>query len=106
MKVARFDPTGALIIVDAQIWGHGGREKRLLSLAIDTGSSETVIVPEIVDELGYSPRDGEAVTTVRGAVGKEHGYTLRLARFASLASPCRTSASTSSISPPAGASTG
>ncbi len=84
MKVARFDPTGALIIVDAQIWGHGGREKRLLSLAIDTGSSETVIVPEIVDELGYSPRDGEAVTTVRGAVGKEHGYTLRLARFASL----------------------
>jgi hypothetical protein len=41
-------------------------------------------MPEVVDDLGYSPRDGEAITTVRGAIGKEHGYTLRVAHFASL----------------------
>lgn len=84
MKVARFDPSNDLIVVDAQLWGPGGREKRTLALAVDTGSSETVIMPEIIDELGYSPRDGEAITTVRAAVGKEQGYTLCVARFASL----------------------
>jgi len=81
VKVTRFDPTGDLIIVIGYLWGPGGREKRPLSLAIDTGSAETVITPDVVDELGYSPRDGEAITTVRAAIGKEHGYTLRAARF-------------------------
>ncbi|KAB2908995.1 MAG: hypothetical protein F9K40_04070 [Kofleriaceae bacterium] len=84
MKVARFDPSRELIVVDAQVWGPGGREKRTLALALDTASSETVIMPEIIDELGYSPRDGEQITSVRAAIGKEQGYTLRVARFASL----------------------
>lgn len=84
MKVTRFDPTRDLIIVDARLWGPGERGRTPVSLAIDTGSSETVISPEIVDELGYSPRDGEAITTVRAAIGKEHGYTIRVARFSAL----------------------
>jgi predicted aspartyl protease len=84
VKVTRFDPTSDLLIVDAQIWGPGGRGRTPLSLAIDTGSSETVVAPEIVDDLGYSPRDGEAITTVRAAIGKEQGYTLRVARFSAL----------------------
>jgi predicted aspartyl protease len=70
--------------VDARIWGPGGRGRTPLSLAIDTGSSETVVAPDIVDDLGYSPRDGEAITTVRAAIGKEHGYTLRVSRFSAL----------------------
>jgi predicted aspartyl protease len=84
VKVTRFDPTSDLLIVDARIWGPGGRGRTPLSLAIDTGSSETVIAPDIVDDLGYSPRDGESITTVRAAIGKEHGYTLRVARFSAL----------------------
>ena len=82
MKVTRFDPTLDLIIVDARLWGR--RSDASVALAIDTGSSETVISPDIVDDLGYSPRDGEAITTVRAAIGKEHGYTLRVARFSAL----------------------
>lgn len=82
MKITRFDPTGDLIIVEARLWGPVGDTP--LSLAIDTGSSETVLSPDIVDDLGYSPRDGGAMTTVRAAVGKEHGYTLRVAKFAAL----------------------
>lgn len=84
MKVARFDPAHDLIVVDAQLWGPGGTEKRTLALALDTGSSETVIMPEVIDELGYSPRAGEAITTVRAAIGKEQGYILRVVRFAAL----------------------
>jgi predicted aspartyl protease len=82
VKVTRFDPTRDLIIVDASLWGR--RSDTSLTLAIDTGSSETVISPDIVDDLGYSPRDGEAITTVRAAIGKEHGYTMRVARFSAL----------------------
>jgi len=37
-----------------------------------------------VDELGYSPAEGEAITSVRSAIGKESGYTLRVKRFESL----------------------
>lgn len=82
MKVTRFDPTRDLIVVDARLWGR--QSDTSLTLAIDTGSSETVISPEVVDDLGYSPRDGESITTVRAAIGKEHGYTMRVARFSAL----------------------
>jgi len=41
-------------------------------------------MPSIVDDLGYSPRDGERVTTVRSAIGAEQGYTLRVKRFSAL----------------------
>ena len=82
MKVTRFDPTRDLIIVDARLWGP--QSDTPLILAIDTGSAETVISPDIVDDLGYSPRDGENITTVRAAIGKEHGYTMRVARFSAL----------------------
>lgn len=84
MKVTRFDAAGDLLIVGAHVWGPGGRGQDRLRLAIDTGSSETLIKPDVVDELGYSPRHGEAITSVRAALGKEHGYTLRVSRFRSL----------------------
>jgi predicted aspartyl protease len=52
-----------------------------VSLAVDTGSAHTVIAEGIIDDLGYSPRQGEAIATVRTAVGKEQGYLLRVSRF-------------------------
>lgn len=55
-----------------------------VALALDTGSTETVINPWVVDALGYTVRDGEQVTRVRSAIGDEQGYTLRVARFAAL----------------------
>src|SRR5207237_10889050 len=54
VKVRRFDPTDDLIIIKARLYGPRGH--RPLSLAFDTAASETHIVPEIIDDLGYSPR--------------------------------------------------
>ena len=48
---------------------------------MDTGATETILVPDVVDELGYSPRQGEAITVMRSAVGHEPGYLIRVERF-------------------------
>lgn len=86
MKVTRFDPGDNLIIVTTRIWGpHTDKQ---VALALDTAASETHIVPEILDELGYSPRQGEAVTIVRSAIGSEQGYLTRVARFSALGFTC------------------
>jgi hypothetical protein len=82
VKVRRFDPADDLIIVRARVFGPHG--SRLLSLAFDTAASETHIVPEVIDDLGYSPLQGVAITSVRSAIGKETGYRLRVQRFESL----------------------
>jgi predicted aspartyl protease len=82
MKVTRFSRKRDLIVVDARIWSP--RDDQWLSLAVDTASSDTVVTPDLVDLLGYSPRDGEYATTVRSALGKEAGWTLRVKRFSAL----------------------
>ena len=84
MKVTRFDPAGELIIVGARIWGPHGRPAPL-RLVVDTGAAETMIVPEVLDELGFSARThGERITVIRSAVSSEQGYLIRVARFACL----------------------
>ena len=80
--VTRFERERDLIIVKASIWGPGGMTSA--SLALDTGSAHTEIAASIIDDLGYSPRHGEAITTVRTAVGKEQGYVLRISQFRTL----------------------
>jgi len=82
MKVTRFDRKRDLIVVRARVWSP--RSRTPLWLAVDTGSSDTVVTPEVVDLFGYSPRDGENVMTVRSAIGKEQGWTLRVERFSAL----------------------
>lgn len=51
---------------------------------LDTGAAETIVVPEVLDELDYSPRDGEQITVMRSAVGREEGYIIRVAGFSCL----------------------
>lgn len=82
MKVTRFDPSDSLIIVEAWLWGPRGKAK--LDLALDTAATHTHIVPDIVDELGYSPRLGEQITSVQSAIGREPGYLMRVSRFKAL----------------------
>lgn len=48
----RLDPDDDLIIVKARVFGRHG--DRLLNLALDTAASHTHILPDIIDELGYS----------------------------------------------------
>jgi hypothetical protein len=82
VKVTRFDPEEALIIIPALVWG--AHRRRELRMALDTGAGETIILPEILDQLGYNPRHGEAITKVRSAVAEEPGYLLRVVRFRAL----------------------
>lgn len=51
VKVARFDPGAELIIVPA---GFGGvrDECPQLNMVLDTGSEETVVIPEVLEGLG------------------------------------------------------
>jgi hypothetical protein len=52
MKVTRFSRKRDLIVVDARMWSS--RHDRWVSLAVDTASSDTVVTPDLVEELGYS----------------------------------------------------
>jgi hypothetical protein len=87
VKVTRFDPAAPLIIVGARIEGPLG--SATLRLALDTGSEHTLIVPEALDELGYSPLQGEAITVIRSAIGREPGYLIRVARLVCLGHEAR-----------------
>ena len=82
MKVTSFAPLGDLIIVQAMVWGPRGHAD--LRLALDTGSAHTLILPEIMDELGFNPRNGVAITGVYSAIGKEQGYLMKVPRFTAL----------------------
>jgi len=84
MKVTRFDPGLELIFVNGTIWSQGGAAQRRVRLIVDTGAAETIVIPEVLDELSYSPRDGEQITVMRSAVGREQGYMTRVARFSCL----------------------
>ena len=82
MKVTRFDRNDSLIIVHAVVWGPRGR--RGLSLALDTAATQTHVIPEVLDEIGYGPRDGDRVTSITSAIGQEPGYMLRVAKLSAL----------------------
>lgn len=82
MKVTRFDPSADLIVVTARVWGPRG--DKLVSLALDTAATQTHLIPDILDDLGYSPRQGEQITVVRSAIGDESGYMTRVSRFHAL----------------------
>jgi predicted aspartyl protease len=83
VTVTLFDRDLDLIIVGATLWGPSG-ERAELKLALDTGSSETLLMPEVTDALGYSARQGDQLTVIRSAIGSERGYMLRVVRFAAL----------------------
>lgn len=77
-----FELDSELIIVNATISGpRGSAVKRLV---LDTGAAATTLIPEVLDEIGYSPRDGFQRSTVHSAIGQEHGYWLRVAELSVL----------------------
>ena len=71
-------------MVDASVAHARGDDVRRLRLVFDTGAAETIIIPEVLDELGYSPLDAEAITVIRSAVGSESGYLIRVSKFGCL----------------------
>ncbi len=82
MRHETFFEAGKLIVVEASIVGpRGTTTARML---LDTGAAMTTVSPELLDLVGYSPRDGARRTRVHSAVGEEHGYALQLAAFTAL----------------------
>ena len=71
-----------LIIVEARIDGPRGSTTR--QLVFDTGAEATTLTPEVVEEVGYSPRDGHKPSKVHSAIGEEEGYWLHVAEFSAL----------------------
>ena len=80
--VTQFDACQDLVYIEGTI---ASATKQLeVRLVLDTGASRTLIVPDVIEKLGYSARDAETRTSITSAVGREHGYLLRVARFATL----------------------
>lgn len=82
MVTVPFDPTLNLILVDVEL--QGPRDVTRCLFALDTACSITLLRPEVLDIIGYSARDGEDSTTITSAIGREPGYTLRVATFEAL----------------------
>jgi len=82
VKITAFEPFRDAILVKAHVWGPLRDVE--LDLVLDTGSAQTLILPHIMDELGFNPRDGIVITGVYSAVGKEQGYLIKVPRFSAL----------------------
>ncbi|MBI5543645.1 MAG: retropepsin-like domain-containing protein [Deltaproteobacteria bacterium] len=54
------------------------------NLALDTACAETLVIPEALEALGYSAREGDSLTAVTTALGREPGYRLRVSSFKAL----------------------
>ena len=72
-----------IIIVWARLDGPNGSRDR--QLALDTGAAMTLVLPEVLDRLGYSARDGDTITSISTANAvPEQGYRLRVRHFQAL----------------------
>ena len=83
MTISNFRRHRGMIVVSARL--EGPRGTRDLNLTVDTGATKTLVIPDVMDDVGYSARDGEAFTIIRTAnAAPEPGYTLRVRRFSTL----------------------
>ena len=82
MKTTPFDATQNLVIVEARVVGPRGDAR--VDLVLDTGASRTILVPDVVDRLGYRVRDSHGLSAVSSPLGRELGYRLRVRKFAAL----------------------
>jgi clan AA aspartic protease (TIGR02281 family) len=71
-----------LIIVEAKVVGPANATKA--RLVLDTGAAATTLVPELIEDIGYTRRNGFKKAKVHTAVGEEKGYWLRVAEFSVL----------------------
>jgi hypothetical protein len=74
-----FDPTVSWIAVEGR--ARGPRGVTPVRLLVDTGASITTLTPHVLDVIGYSPRDGSRISSIRSAVSEEAGYIIRIAEF-------------------------
>lgn len=83
MKLTRpFQFLGELILVEVKL--RGPRSESVRNLVLDTGAAATTLIPEVIEDLGYSARDGTKLSRVHSAIGEEHGYFLNVAEISAL----------------------
>ena len=76
MRIIHFDRSQEIPIVDAFI--RGANETSKLRLVFDTGAGLTQIDAEIMEELGYTPRDGIDRYHIQGPAGEVvEGYRIK-----------------------------
>ncbi len=70
------------MLVEAEL--RGPRSTLAARLVFDTGASATTLIPEFVEDLGYSARDGIRPKRMHTALSEEEGYTLEVAELSAL----------------------
>ena len=80
MKTVKFDRSQDIPIVDAML--KGSAENARARLVFDTGSGLTQIDTALIEELGYSARDGKSTYFTFGPAGEKiSGYKINLPRL-------------------------
>ena len=83
MKISRpFIRLGELLPVHAEL--RGPRATMTARLVFDTGAAATTLVPEFIEALGYSARDGGQPKRMHSALSEEEGYTLEVSELSVL----------------------
>ena len=68
--------------VEAEVWGPYLKKEKDIVLSFDTGAAKTQIHTPIIDQLGYSARQGTTRSKMYGAAGEaQHGFYFELSRI-------------------------
>lgn len=78
----KYTTLSGLILLRIKVYGRLGGADAMFVL--DTGASQTIVIPDVTDEVGYSAKDSHDFSTIQSPIGKEHGYRLKLAAFEAL----------------------
>lgn len=68
-----------MLIVRAEVLGPAIATR--VRLVVDTRAAATTLIPQVIQDIGYSQPDGYKKATVQTAVGGETGFWLRIAEF-------------------------
>ena len=73
-----FQYSGGLIVVTVIIPGLGSRAPFEYVLALDTGSTKTILQPSSIQQLGYSEKDKTKDVGITTGSKTEKGYELKI----------------------------
>ncbi len=80
----KFKYLGDLIVVTANIYGDKLKTSQEIVLAVDTGSTKTIIKPESIQLIGYSEKDKTKKVGVTTGSKTEQAYELKINKLESL----------------------
>ncbi len=81
IKTFKFKYLGGLIVVTAIIYGNKNKAPREIVLALDTGSTKTIIQPDNIELIGYSEREKTKTVGITTGSKIERGYELQISKL-------------------------